>query len=110
MKQADALFSKLIRHRDQRCRRCGTFERLQCAHLITRSYKSIRIDPDNAIALCQGCHVFFTHRPIEWDLFIEEEFPGRLSELRAKALRYERVDWRQAVVDLKAQISEYEWA
>lgn len=103
MKQADRLFSEQVRNRDRRCRNCGSFERLQCAHIISRSYKSIRIDPDNAVALCASCHVFFTHRPIEWEIWVEDEFPGRLAHLRKKALAYERVDWKNAVRELKDQ-------
>jgi len=104
MKRADKLFSQYIRNRDGRCRNCGTFERLQCAHIISRSYKAIRVDPDNAVALCQACHVRFTHRPLEWRLWVEEEFPGRYEQLRAKALTYERVDWKRVHADLKEMI------
>lgn len=101
MKRADKLFSEYIRNRDQRCRNCGTFERLQCAHLISRSYKSIRVDPDNAVALCQSCHLGFTHRPLEWRQWVDEEFPGRWDALQKKALAYERVDWKRAHAELK---------
>ena len=101
MFQADRLFSAYIRNRDGRCLNCGTFERLQCAHVHSRSYKSIRTDEDNAVALCASCHVFYTHRPIEWRLWVEEEFPGRWEALQRKALAYERVDWKLEVARLK---------
>ena len=45
MAQADVLFSRMIRERDGSCRRCGSVDHLQCAHIISRSYKSIRTDP-----------------------------------------------------------------
>lgn len=104
MKQADVLFAKFVKERDQLCLNCGSVDYLQCAHLITRAYKSIRVNPKNAVALCRRCHIFYTHRPLEWDLWVEEHFPGRLAELRQLALKYERVDWRAEVAAFKERI------
>ena len=101
MHQADVLFSRMIRERDGSCRRCGSTDFLQCAHIISRSYKSIRTDPRNAVALCRGCHTFFTHSPLEWRDWVEQQFPGRWDWLRAEALKYEKVDWRNEVAVLK---------
>lgn len=101
MKQADILFSKIIRRRDGVCVRCGRTENLQCAHIISRSYRSIRCDVDNAVALCRGCHVFFTHRPLEWQEWVEAMWPGRWGVLRERALAYERLDWKRRVAELK---------
>lgn len=91
-KKADQLFSLYIRGRDKACIRCATTEDLQCAHIITRGYHAVRWDEDNAIALCRSDHVFFTHRPLEWENFIDNRFPGRRDELRKKALTYEKQD------------------
>ena len=70
-KRADALFSKLIRERDQRCRaagyKLGCSTLLQCAHVVSRRYRSVRWDGDNAVALCAAHHVWFTHHPLEWE-------------------------------------------
>jgi 5-methylcytosine-specific restriction endonuclease McrA len=104
MAQADKLFSQMIRMRDQRCVSCSSPDRLQCAHIISRSYKAIRVDPDNAIALCQSCHVRFTHRPLEWRDFIDEMWPGRWDRLRKRALTYERVDWKRKLVWLRSVV------
>ena len=101
MKQADILFSRIVRRRDGMCVRCGRTENLQCAHIISRSYRSIRCDVDNAVALCRGCHVFFTHRPLEWQEWVEAMWPGRWGVLRERALAYERVDWKGRVAELK---------
>ena len=105
MAQADALFSKLIRSRgvceSDRPSHSGN---LQCAHIITRGYKSIRTLEEKALCLCQGCHVYFTFHPLEWELFIESRFPGRMGMLRERALKYERVDWRVEVKKLKASV------
>ena len=107
MKQADASFSKWIRARDGQCqakdgRDCSG--NLQCAHLISRSYKAIRTNPDNAVALCQGHHVFYTHRPLEWREWVEARFPGRWDELQKVALAYPRVDWKSQAAHWKAQL------
>lgn len=84
---ADRLFSQYVRTRDGwACVRCGSPKRVQCAHLWTRKYHAIRFNPDNATTLCQGCHVMFTHRPIEWLDWCEARWPGRLSILRVQAL------------------------
>lgn len=105
MAQADALFSKFIRTRDGRCVECGTTEFLQCAHIISRSYKTIRVDPDNAVALCRAHHTYFTHHPLEWELWVEARFPGRLVRLRAKALTHDKVDWKAEVEWLKREVT-----
>lgn len=61
--KADALFSKMIRERDNwTCVFCGTVYEpptsgLQCSHFWGRSNKKTRFDPLNCDALCYGCHV-----------------------------------------------------
>lgn len=107
MKRSDKLFSKFIRDRDGGCVAVGDAGvtcagYLQCAHIISRSYKSIRVDPDNAVALCAAHHTFWTHRPLEWEAWVESRFPGRWARLRKRALTYERVDWKREYESLKA--------
>lgn len=94
MARADKWFSKFIRLRDGQCVNCGSTAYLQAAHVHSRSYKSIRVNPDNCVALCRSCHVRFTHRPLEWHEWVEEQFPGRWDELKRLALGYEKVDWK----------------
>jgi hypothetical protein len=68
----DAAFSDFIRWRDGwRCRRCRASHNppaveIQCAHIYTRGNKGIRVDEDNAIALCDRCHFYFKYREQEW--------------------------------------------
>jgi len=96
MKAADRWFSLYIRQRDGYCRACGTADNLQCAHIISRSYKAIRCDERNAVALCRSCHVYYTHRPIEWEQQVTDWFGDEyLDDLRDKALTYERQNWKQ---------------
>lgn len=83
---ADGLFSKLIRSVG-RCENCGGVEFLQCAHGFSRRYRATRWDEANAWALCRACHVYFTHRPIEWDEWMRERLGPELYEvIRQQAL------------------------
>ena len=91
------MFSLQVRARDGRCQNneCGATVGLQCAHIVSRRYRSVRWSFDNAVALCMRCHVYFTHRPIEWGLWVE----GRIGEdayavlrQRAVAVSTERIE------------------
>lgn len=66
---ADKWFSLIVRARGP-CLKCGTPHNLQCAHVFSRRYTAVRWDERNAVPLCRGCHVYFTHRPIEWEDWI----------------------------------------
>jgi 5-methylcytosine-specific restriction endonuclease McrA len=59
---ADRRFSQQIRERGgHRCQRCGSVPAkggLHCAHMFTRRTRATRFDPDNALALCYGCHQY----------------------------------------------------
>lgn len=73
---ADAAFSKLIRQRaGYQCQRCGaqhdeTSIGLHCSHYVGRGNWAVRFDPDNAFALCYGCHQFVGSRPQEHTEFV----------------------------------------
>lgn len=93
-KMADQMFSQKVRESGP-CAAQGYRSELyihdrcsgvvQCAHVIGRRYRSVRWDPDNAVPLCAGAHLYFTSRPEEWRQFIEELYPGRYAEMWAKA-------------------------
>lgn len=113
MKKSDALFSKIVRDRDGGCVAAGTDPITckgvnQCAHLITRSYKSIRCDFDNAVTLCQAHHTYYTHHPLEWEDWVDLHYPGRIPRLRDVALRYERVNWKAKHEELSAMAKTLE--
>lgn len=75
-KKLDTLFSQRIRERDGVCLRCGKRDGLQCAHLISRTYKHLRCDEKNAITLCYACHIHWCHHnPIEFSEWVEKRFP-----------------------------------
>jgi 5-methylcytosine-specific restriction endonuclease McrA len=104
-KVADELFSKVVRLRDQYCQRCGTPNNLQCAHIITRSYPLTRFDEANAMALCAGCHKYFTHRPLEWIDYVGKD---RFWELKRKAQEYTAVktNYPEVIARLKTRLTE----
>ncbi len=109
MAGADAAFSKIVKWRDgYECQRCETDQYLQCAHLISRSYKSIRTELENATTLCRSCHMMFTHHPLEWEAWCEEKWPGRFLALKQRALRHERVEWKAERDRLVALVKDAE--
>jgi len=67
----DQRFSRFIRLRDKVCQRCGGSGVLQCSHFHGRAKKSVRWDEDNAVALCFGCHQYFTANPYEHTAWFE---------------------------------------
>lgn len=102
--KCDRLFSLIIRaggkcESGRLARHGGT---LQCAHGFSRSYKAIRWDRRNAWCLCSACHVYFTHRPLEWDMWLVEQWGADLyAEMRALALGGELRDLEELHTELK---------
>jgi hypothetical protein len=45
---------------------------LHCSHYYGRGRFSVRFDPDNAVALCYGCHRFLGSNPADHLDFIRE--------------------------------------
>lgn len=64
---ADKAFSQCIRQRaGWRCERCGSQpapQGLHCSHFHGRGKWSVRFDPENAEALCYGCHRLMGSQP-----------------------------------------------
>lgn len=70
VKEADRLFSLVVRSEaGHRCRLCGG-QPVQCAHLFSRTYKAVRWSAENAWALCGREHKYYTHHPIEWEVLL----------------------------------------
>jgi hypothetical protein len=91
MAAADKAFADHIKERDEGCRAAGTDTTgcngyLQCAHLQSRRYKSIRWDDSNAVALCMAHHFFYTVRPLEWIDWVDRVQPSGLTWLELKYL------------------------
>lgn len=99
--KADTLFSKFIR-RTGTCARCGAVDRLQCAHIVSRRYLSTRWDEDNAVSLCSGCHIYMTHRPLEWEQWVIQKMgEENYAALKRRALVSAKPDYDAIVERLK---------
>jgi 5-methylcytosine-specific restriction endonuclease McrA len=67
-RKLDKLCSKIIRSKGS-CESCGKTENLQCCHIFSRTYRSLRWSLDNLLCLCAGCHHWSHKNPIfftEW--------------------------------------------
>ena len=69
--KADRLLSLIVRSRG-RCESCGDTEyrKLQCAHIVPRTFSATRTDEANCLALCWSCHRRFTDDPFAWVHFV----------------------------------------
>jgi hypothetical protein len=83
------------------CQRCGRQGGNEWAHIVSRGARYIRHDPQNALAFCRGCHVWFTDHPAAFFLWVEERWPHRRERLYEAEARGER---RGDSVDLAAVI------
>lgn len=80
---------------------------LHCSHFHGRGNKSTRFNPDNAAALCYGCHRYFTANPHEHSEF----FKQRLGEFRFDRLKLlfhtpQKVDEKLIVLWCKEEIKK----
>ena len=68
LKRADAEFSRFIRDRDGKCKRCGTTKNLTCSHFWARQHKGTRYDPKNCLAVCwMPCHKYHWEKEKQGD-------------------------------------------
>jgi hypothetical protein len=98
--QADGLVAAFVKKRDRGCVVVhGTHGGgLQWSHLIRRSYKATRWDPQASVAMCAAHHVYFTHHPLELDQWTNAWLgPGAFSGLKYKALDGGRPDLEQII-------------
>ena len=109
----DALFSLFIRRRDHwTCRRCRTVyapptKALHCAHIFGRGKLSVRFDPENAVALCYGCHrLLDTHPCNKTDFFIRLLGQAQYDALAVRASLPGKVDRVLVKLALEARIKE----
>jgi hypothetical protein len=107
-READRLCRLVVLDRDDyTCQRCGVTEAIQWAHVLTRSELSIRWNPMNSLALCAKCHVYMTHRPVEWMEWVDEnrDFTfNSLRRLRRESLaRGDKPDYAEIIASLRSQ-------
>lgn len=78
--------------------RCGGV--LQCCHIVGRSNVHLRWDNQNALAMCQGHHVYYTFHPEAWRDFIQVNFHPiwkYLERERKKLVKVSTVELREMV-------------
>ena len=75
------------------CQRCGRINEqfdvlhqryvvIQWAHVHTREYYVTRWEPENSLALCDSCHVFFdNHKVLSYEWF-RKKFPERWEHIQ----------------------------
>lgn len=110
---ADKLFSEYIRTRDAwTCQRCfmqypTKSQGLHCAHYWSRSMKSVRFDPENADALCYGCHAYFHKDPKAHDVFkLRQLGQQRMDALQVRARTPRKPDVGYIVLTLKSMLAQ----
>lgn len=76
---------------------------LQCAHLISRSYRATRWVHDNAVSLCAGHHRWLDTHPLEKDDMRKGWLgPHRWEELRARAMTLQAPDLGAVIEELSS--------
>lgn len=114
--QADKYFSLYIRTRDNwTCKRCHVqyippTKALHCSHFQGRAKENTRFDPDNADALCYGCHQYFTSHPAEhyaWQVLLKgqdivDSIVLASNLYKKKDRQLEALYWEQKLSKIKA--------
>jgi NinG protein len=113
---ADRAFSQWIRLRDKKCLRCGRPVELngsgmpvnlQASHFQGRGKESTRFDPDNVIALCGGCHAYFTAYPAEHYLWQVERFgQAKVDEIILRSNMYTKKDRKMELIKWRLALKE----
>lgn len=91
-RKLDKICSQIIRAAGK-CAKCGCaeYDKLQCAHIYSRTYRSTRWDLRNLIPLCASCH-FHAHRN---PLIFAEFVKTYLGECEYQALKLRAVTLKQ---------------
>lgn len=112
-KEAHKLFSQYIRQRDGKCMRCGKTTSLQCSHIRSvGAYKYLEFEPQNAIALCLKCHLYWWHKEIQdatdWfrDTFpqVNEYLDNRIRQHHQTTIK-EKTDYKEIRANLRSMLS-----
>lgn len=116
-KNADRLWSLVVRVRDRACQRCGRLgapnadglpvDGLEAAHIFRRAYGNTRLDERNGIALCGPCHREFTVGPVmAWWTWARDHVGQQAFDLlSAKAASLDRPDWPADTVELRDRLA-----
>ena len=115
--KADRLYSTYIRSVG-RCEAAGhpmangdreCSPKLECAHIISRSYNWTRTFYDdrgnrNAVCLCSKHHRWFTANPVEWGRWVEATIGADVYEVvKRRSQRREKFDWEAELARLEGR-------
>lgn len=103
--KATRLHAEIVRSRG-RCERCGRSDgRLECAHIISRSYAATRTKEENAWCLCWACHRRLTEHPDEHMQFVAQTIGmDAFDVMKQVALSRTKVDWIAEAERLSEQV------
>lgn len=93
VKALDALVTIKVHERPDCCEFCKLVGPYHAHHLISRSYRSVRWEPDNLVKICNRCHYKAHQHPL-WAERMAEEHLGaeRWQELKHMAERVKGVN------------------
>ena len=84
-RKLDKICSDIVRKRGY-CAWCKKTEGLECCHIFSRRYRSIRWDFDNLVCLCHSHHFYSHSNPILFTEFIKEYLgENRYEQLKLRA-------------------------
>lgn len=105
VEKADGLARQIVRSRGY-CQlagkdriRCGGV--LQWAHIVGRSNYRLRWELWNALCLCAGHHVYYTHHPLEWFEIVALEFPEEWAQIQQHRNEIKRNDLDEVIKELE---------
>lgn len=104
-READKLAGAICRARGK-CEACGSKNKLQWSHIISRTYHSIRWLPQNCICLCAPCHFKFTYRPDYWISWLMINLQDTYLWLYSEKNKYVKINrsfMEKTIDDLKLQ-------
>jgi hypothetical protein len=110
-KQADSLWSLVIKKRDNyRCQLAGKDHlkckgNLQSAHIISRTKLSIRYNLCNGRCLCQAHHTYYTFRSSEWIQIVTQLWnDDYVSLLQQRNLLQKQFDFNEQIDELRMKL------
>jgi hypothetical protein len=106
VKALDTIVSLIVRARDKRCVTCGSTEKLQCGHLITRSKYKVRWNLINCNTQCASCnlsHEYNPHPYTEWFITTKglQTYKELIRESNNDGMRFTDLDLKNRLEYLK---------
>ena len=123
-KQADVLFSRMVRMRDgelrdgvwwSQCITCDAWKPLSTmhnGHFMSRRYPATRWDEENCNAQCAGCNMFKAGEQYKYGLAVDLKYGDgtaqKLLTLASTSFRVTREYLEEVIHDAEEQIAFYE--